>query len=631
MNNTEQENSAFYNDDSSYNKKINSVPTPPKEIGIDTNDTLFSNIIDSGLSSKLDMTEIESFSQMSQTREQVYQLLDSMSEDATISAVLETYAEDSTEYNDDGKIVWVESSNPDIAKFVGFLIDSMNVDKHIYKWAYNLCKYGDLYLRMYRKSEMQDALFDKLNNDVKNLNEQLGNDENKETLDESIKIVAFSDNDHYVNYVEMVPNPAEMFELTKFGKTYGFIKADVTSMSKTDNFNMPRYLYKFKQKDIEIYGSKEFVHACLEDNTSRTPEEVKIFLTDNEEDNDMYTYSVKRGQSLLYSVFKIWRELQLLENSVMLNRITKSSIVRVIGVEVGDMPKPNVENRLRNIKNLIEQKSAFNEGKSMSEYTNPGPIENNIYVPTRGGIGALSTQQIGGDVDVKSLADLDYFKNKFFGAMRIPKQYFGDTDDGAGFNGGTSLSIISSRYAKMVKRVQNTLVQAITDIINLMLLDRDLGNYVNQFTIHMLPPTTQEEMDRRDNMSSRVQLASDIMNMLSDIEDPTARLKILKKLVSTIVTDGEIIQVLQEEIDRMESENSDELESADEEENMDSDFDLGSLDNDEEITEPTSVNNDIDSGNFGETVEESPEESDVNGELPSPNDLGMDMTDNTQF
>jgi hypothetical protein len=52
----------------------------------------------------------------------------------------------------------------------------------------------------------------------------------------------------------------------------------------------------------------------------------------------------------------------------------------------------------------------------MTEYTNPGPIENNIYVPTHEGIGAITTSQIGGDVDVKSLADLSYYQDKLFGS-----------------------------------------------------------------------------------------------------------------------------------------------------------------------------------------------------------------------
>jgi hypothetical protein len=50
----------------------------------------------------------------------------------------------------------------------------------------------------------------------------------------------------------------------------------------------------------------DFVHACLEDNSSRTAEEVKLYLDDvGEKNNQGYTYTVKRGQSLLYNTFKI--------------------------------------------------------------------------------------------------------------------------------------------------------------------------------------------------------------------------------------------------------------------------------------------------------------------------------------
>lgn len=116
--------------------------------------------------------------------------------------------------------------------------------------------------------------------------------------------------------------------------------------------------YSFKKNDINVYQPTEFVHGYLEDNTGRTPEEVKIFFTDSDDENaQSATYKVRRGQSLLYNTFKIWRELTLLENSVILNRVTKSSLVRVIGVEVGDMPKEMVGPHLQGIKSLMEQKS----------------------------------------------------------------------------------------------------------------------------------------------------------------------------------------------------------------------------------------------------------------------------------
>mgnify|MGYP003311746406 CR=1 FL=1 len=76
------------------------------------------------------------------------------------------------------------------------------------------------------------------------------------------------------------------------------------------------------------------------------------------------------------------------------------------------------------------------------------------------------------------------------------------------------------------------------------MLDRDLKGYVGKFNIRMLAPTTQEELDRRENLSSRVQLTSDVMNMLGDIEDTETKLKILKSLLSNVLTSGEVIALI---------------------------------------------------------------------------------------
>lgn len=543
------------------NKKIKPVPIPDAEIGVDTEQKIYDNIILAGEASHLDIGKIEEFTSVSQKRDQVYTLLDSMCDDATIAAVLETYAEDSTERSEEGKIVWAESSDSKIAKYVNYLLNALNIDKNIYKWVYSLCKYGDLYIRLYRESEVfRDVLFDKSYDEDGN---ELPEDEEnqKKRLNEDVKVHIFQKKDKYSNYIEMEPNPAEIFELTRFGKTSGYIKAPVpVSQSKSKNdLLFPHYIYQFNLNDVSIYGPLEFVHCSLEDGTSRTPEEVEIFTTNDTEEieNDSaesYKYTVKRGQSLFYNIFKVWRELALLENAVLLNRITKSAIVRIINVEVGNMAKEDVPNVLRKVKQLVEQKSALNKDVGLSEYTNPGPIENNIYVPVNDGKGNITIEAVGGDVNVGQLTDLDYFTDKMFGALRVPKQYFGLVNDNAGFSGGQSLAIISSRYAKMIKRIQSVVCQGVTDIINLYLLNRGVDNYVNKFTIKMQPPTTQEDIDRRDNLSSKVQITADVMNLMSDIEDPLAKLKMLKSLLANVITNDEVIGILQEVIDKMEAE-----------------------------------------------------------------------------
>lgn len=627
---TNNKDEVIIQDEKSYNKEIKSVPKPEVGIGIDTKDVFFDNIIAQGIASAVDITKINAFSQTAQSREEVYQMLDTMCDDSLLSAVLETFAADATETNDYGQIIWCESADANVSAMVNFLLDTMRVDKHMYKWVYQLCKYGDLYLRLYRQSELKDHIFSSDEIDKLDLIEE----KKSNVLNEEIKIKAYSKQDRYAHYMEAAQNPAEIFELTKFGKTYGYIKAEVKAQgNKTQNQAMNFYQYKFKEGDIEIHNATDFVHASLEDNSSRTVEEVDIFIDNGEEDSEVASmnYSVRRGQSLFYNLFKVWRQLSLLENSVLLNRLTKSSIVRAIAVEIGDMPKEQVGAHLSNIKSLIEQKSALDTGNSYSEYTNPGPIENNIYVPTREGKGAISVQQIGGDVDVKSLIDLDYFKNKMFGSLGIPKQYFGDTDDGAGFNGGQSLAIISSPYAKKIKRIQNTMIQAITDAINLMLLDKGLDNYINKFAIRMQAPTTQEELDRRDNLSNKIGVASDMMNMFADIEDPISKLKILKNLVSNIVTDDEIIQILQKEIEKLEKE-VEEGGSADMtgDTDMGSDTDMGAdMGGGISDSEPLGLDDSMDSGDTsGDEGTLSTEDAGSSEDLPSPEDLGIDMTDN---
>lgn len=615
---------AIVKDSEQLGKKIKVEPVPNIDIGAEIDNELLKQIADAGIASQLDISEINKFSQVGQSRNQMYTMIDSMCQDAIAAAILETYAEDATEYNDKGRIVWVESNinDEESVKYIDYLLKILQVDKNIYKWVYGLCKYGDVYLELFKESEYKKSL-------------EFENGKVSKTLNEDIKINAYSDADKYAQYIEMVSNPAEMFELTRFGKTAGFIKANVMNNNYQINniTNMP-IRYSFKTNEINIYAADKFVHASLEDNTNRTKEEVTLFLdSDPDSEDNTYTYSVKTGQSLFYSTFKIWRELSLLENAMLLNRVTKSSVVRAIEVEVGDMPKEQVQSHLYGIKALFEQKEAINKDNSMSEYTNPGPIENNIYIPTRDGKGSLNIQSVGGDVNISQLPDIEYFQNKYFGAMRIPKQYFGLTDDGAGFNGGQSLAIISSRYAKMIKRIQITMLQALTTVINLFLIDKGLSKYINTFTLHMLPPGTQEDLDRQDSMSSKIAIVNDIMNLLNDIQDPSTKLSILKSLLNDIIQDQDIASILQNEIDKLKKDTEeDEDIISNSEEEIDLNRSESRLKNNREEID-SSLDNILDLDK--EEVETSEpnipsKEETISEPLPSPNELGdIDFTDNT--
>ena len=626
-----EEKDYIQTDDSLYNREIKTIPKPEPNIGIDTKDELMNNII-SALNktnkATLDTSEINSFSQLSQKRNETYDMLDNMFEDSKVAAMLKTYVADTVEMNDQGRIIWAESSNKNVGEYVNYLINTLNIEKNIYAWTTSLCKYGDLYIELYRQSEVEQE--DKF----------FGGYKGKEQLNEDIKLNLYKKCDNYAHYVEMVNNPAEMFELMKFGKTVGYIQTETSTYNTVAGLTNNYYRYKFKRGDINIFPAGKFVHAALEDDVPRIPEEVTLFenTEDYDGNKDGETYKVRKGKSLFYDTYKIWRLLSLLESSVLLTRLTKSNTTRVWQVELGDTPKEQVPDILNRLKTLIEQKTAIKAGESINEYASTAPYDNNIFIPQYNGQGSITVSDIGGQYNVGELPDLEYFLNALYGSRGIPKQFFGYTSDAAGFSGGQSLAILSSKYGKDVKRIQSVLIQLVTDIINLLLIDKNMIGYINNFKIRMQPPTTQEEIDRREYTNNKISLTRDVMDLLGDITDVSVKLNILKSMLANVITNTEVISLLQDEVEKLQKEEEEGLEPENKEQTIETirterespeenDEDLSDISRNVLNIEENEDNQPLDLDSETDISQEETSEDN----LPNPSELGLDLTSPESF
>ena len=241
-----------------------------------------------------------------------------------------------------------------------------------------------------------------------------------------------------------------------------------------------------------MLNNKSYVHISLSESISRFPQIVVI----KDEDGDVSkAYQIKTGKSVLEDAYAPTRQLQLLEDSLVLNRLTKSALLRILQIEVGDAPEPEVRRKIQRIKGMIEQKMALNTvtGETRS-YNSPGPVENVIYQATRDGKGAISEMTIGGDPNVRDIVDVEFFQNRQLAALKIPKQFL-NFDSAEGFSNGTSLTKVSSRYAHTIMRIQNSYIQGITTLLNIFFLDKGL-DYVNKFTVKMVNPSTIEQTER---------------------------------------------------------------------------------------------------------------------------------------
>lgn len=618
-------------------KKVKIEPVEPAKTSVDLDNSLEETILEASVSSTLRTDVLESFSTIAQNRESEYELIDTMAMDSTMAAALETYAEDIVQTNSNGEIFWIESKDAETAKYVSFLVKKLDLDKQAYKWAYMLTKYGDVYVRLVRQSELDNSLiFGK-------------KDKGKEKLQEDVNIVVNDKNDHYADLLDTVRNPGEMFELVKFGKTIGYTKAPVNVQKdfRSNNDINSLVTYRIKRNDVTIYGATEFAHACLESSQTRADEDIDIFMNDDDYESDIHseTFNVRRGAGIFNDLFKVWRQLSLMENSILLSRLTRSSITRLLQMEIGDMPKSKVQQVTNNIRSLLEHKNAFEVNSKMSEYINPGPVENIVILPTRNGKGAINMASLGGDYDPKQLTDLSWFNNKLFGGLKIPKQFLGFTDDNTGFNGGTSLTILNSGYGKAIIKMQKVLCQMVTDILNFTLIDKGYKRMINNFRVCMQKPVTQEDIDKKSDLSNELRNVSDIMNTLGDMDDNISKMKILNSLLSKVVADQDITNIIQEYIDKLESKEEKEGDKSE-----DNNTPLGS----ESAMGASGGLEPIGGESFGDLGEEEessfsplesapsaqeelPEESGVeetpseeDNTLPSPEELGVDLTQNPQ-
>lgn len=372
------------------------------------------------------LSQLNDFRTIAEDRETQYTAYDEMSNDSVIAAALEIYADDATAYDEQGRIIWAESDNEEIARAANRLLDILEIPERAWKHIYQACKYGDYYLKIYRTNELEDDEVFKESQSGNRIVNDVAQD----------KLVY-----PYEEYVEDVPDPATVFDLKKRGKTAGFIEVHKDVAENQSMYTQMSLSRTYALKDVSVYRPDRMIHIMVSENLSRDLETITLDLGDDKS----CTYEVSRGKSVLFDVYPIQREIQLLEDSLLLNRLTRSSLIRLLEIEVGDMPKKEVNNYLRRMKNLIEQHISLDKNTGdYKSYNSPGPIDNVIYIPVKNGKGHIDINNLGGDVNVRDIADIDYFNNKRAGALKIPRAYLGEDMEGC-LRGSTELLLLNGQ------------------------------------------------------------------------------------------------------------------------------------------------------------------------------------------
>ncbi len=213
------------------------------------------------------------------------------------------------------------------------------------------------------------------------------------------------------------------------------------------------------------------------------------------------------GTSVLEASRRIYRQLILLEDAMMAYRIVRAPERRVFKIDVGGIPPQEVEQYMQKVMTQMKRHQVVDPktGRVDLRY-NPMSIEEDYYIPIRGGtsttdISSLPGAQFNGGID-----DVKYLRDKLFSALKIPQSYLtmgeGATED------KTTLAQKDIRFARTIQRLQRTAISELEKIgmIHLYTLgyrDDDLLS----FELHLNNPSKIAELQELEHWKQKFDIA----------------------------------------------------------------------------------------------------------------------------
>jgi hypothetical protein len=221
------------------------------------------------------------------------------------------------------------------------------------------------------------------------------------------------------------------------------------------------------------------------------------------------------GKAMIENGRRIWKQVSLMEDAMLIHRIMRAPDKRVFKIDIGNIPPQEVDNYMQKIINKMK-KTPFVD-KNTGDYNLKYNIQNlteDFFLPVRGGDSGTEIDTLGG-LTYTAIEDIDYLKNKLFAALKIPKAYLGYDEN---VNGKATLAAEDVRFARTIERIQRTLVSELTKLAVVHLAAQGIeGTEMVDFELNLVNPSTIYEQEKVNLWSEKVRLVSDItqLNMIS--------------------------------------------------------------------------------------------------------------------
>ncbi len=222
------------------------------------------------------------------------------------------------------------------------------------------------------------------------------------------------------------------------------------------------------------------------------------------------------GKSIIESARRVWKQLMLMEDAMLIHRIMRAPERRVFKIDVGNLAPNEVDAFMKKIIGQVKKVPYIDS--ETGEYNLKFNLQNmteDFYLPVRGGDSGTEIENLAG-LEYNAIEDIEYLRNKMMAALKVPRAFLGYEE---AIGSKATLAAEDVRFARTIEKVQKIIVSELYKIALIHLYIQGFkGNDLVDFDLELTTPSIIYEQEKVELWSSKVNLARDMkdVKMLSN-------------------------------------------------------------------------------------------------------------------
>lgn len=213
------------------------------------------------------------------------------------------------------------------------------------------------------------------------------------------------------------------------------------------------------------------------------------------------------GTSMLEKARRVWKQLLLSEDAMLIYRTSRAPERRVFKVFVGNMDDKDVEAYVQRVANKFKRDQIVDpKNGNVDMRYNQMAVDQDYFIPVRDPNAPNPIDTLPGAQNLSEIADIEYIQKKLLTALRIPKAFLGFEEV---VGDGKNLSLLDIRFSRTINRIQQAMIQELNKIAIIHLYILGFEDELNNFTLGLTNPSTQQDMLKIEQLQSKIQLYRD--------------------------------------------------------------------------------------------------------------------------